>query len=70
MKLGQSSLSNDERVTEAKRLLQELQDYTSAMSKKEQGFVEDMLEKSTAPGFFVSPNQLFWLRDLREKFCL
>lgn len=70
MRLGQSSLSNEERATEAKLLLQELQDYTSEMSKKEQGFVDDMLEKSTTLGFFVSPNQLFWLRDLREKYCL
>jgi hypothetical protein len=64
-KLGQSSLSDSERLTEAKTLLLELVDMTEAMNAKERSFVEDMNERS-----YCSPNQLFWLRDLHQKYCI
>jgi len=66
MKLGQSTLSPAERVTEAKRHLTYLANYLEAMLPKERLFVEDMTNK--LDGGFVSPNQLFWLRDLSAKY--
>jgi hypothetical protein len=60
--------SDDAVKTEVKRLLGELSTDTEAMTPKERSFVEDMNDK--VDRITVSGKQLFWLRDLYEKYCI
>lgn len=60
--------SIDERNTEARRLIEELSPFTEEMSLKERMFVRDMLQQKESNGFRCSAKQLFYLRDLYERF--
>ena len=53
----------EQRRTEADRLLKMLEGLEDSMTDKERRFVEDM-----QAGWDVSPKQLFWLRDIKEKY--
>jgi hypothetical protein len=54
--------SADDRRAEADRILIMLE-HGPEMTQKEQKFTERM-----ALGGFVSPKQLFWLRDIKDKY--
>lgn len=68
--LGESGQTPEERAREAKRLAESLLDTTPAMKEHEREFVEKMAERTQEYGeqTFVSPKQLFWLRDLYERY--
>ena len=62
-----SGSSHSERLAEAQRILtqQGLSDQLEQMTNKERTFVEGMAEAT-----FCTPKQLFWLRDLKDKYCV
>jgi len=62
--------SMDDRNTEAYRYIDELKDMTPAMELNERCFVEDMARKKEDNALRCSGKQLFWLRDLYEKYCI
>lgn len=66
--LGQSTLSDAERATEALRLLDALEDKFEVMKFHEARFVQDMMNKRNR--MYATPKQLFWLRDLYELYCV
>jgi hypothetical protein len=61
--------SIDERNTEALRYIDELAAYNEAMQPHEKRFIEDMVRRRDERTLSCSGKQLFWLRDLYEKFC-
>lgn len=68
-----SALTPEERVAEAKRILFDLKlvDYMDMMTPKEQSFVgdqKDKLEPLSREPQWISIKQLWWLRDLKEKY--
>jgi hypothetical protein len=64
MKLqGQSTLTDEEKVTEAERHVNALQDSFEQMTQGERTFVEQYGTKTV-----ISNKQLFWLRDLVTKY--
>jgi len=71
MRLGQSTLSDDERRTEARKLLDNIRKAPSLseLTEKEREFVEKITQdfQKYADRTFVSPNVLFWLRDIHMK---
>jgi len=62
--------SIDDRNTEAIRLIDELATQTEMMQSHERKFVEDMNDRQTRNELRCSGKQLFWLRDLYQKYCL
>jgi len=62
--------SIDDRNTEAQRLIDELSTNTEAMQTHERKFVLDMADKVSRNELRCSGKQLFWLRDLYEKYCV
>lgn len=58
-----SSLTAEQRRSEADRCLRLLNGKEFAMTYAEQTFIADITDGS------VSPKQLFWLRDLVEKYA-
>jgi hypothetical protein len=62
--------SIDDRNTEAYRYIDDLKDYIDAMEINERVFVEDMSRKKEDNALRCSAKQLFWLRDLYEKYCV
>jgi hypothetical protein len=71
MKLqGESTLTNDEKVTEAKKHVRYLADWLASMTEKERGFVVGLDEALTRYGSktAISNKVLFWLRDLVTKY--
>jgi hypothetical protein len=68
--LGQSTLSDDERRSEAVHLLNELINNVEGMQSHECRFVEEQFCKKDYTSFYISPKQLFWLRDLFQKYCV
>ena len=75
MALGQQSGGdNAERVAEAKRIFDMgLLSRTDEMSHKEAEFVEKMYSDLDVASYggtpFISAKKLFWLRDLKDRFC-
>ena len=71
MSLGQSTLSDDERRTEAEKLVKELFDHLEEMSYRERDFISRFFGQFDA-GIqpYVSPKQLFWMRDLYGRYCV
>lgn len=67
---GQTTLTDAEKVTEARKHVEELIDHVAAMAPNEAKFVQDMHERFEQYGerTFVSNKQLFWLRDIRMNF--
>ena len=53
----------DDRRAEANRILKLLEGHDDRMTAKERAFVEDMDND-----WDVSPKQLFWLRDIKNKY--
>jgi hypothetical protein len=70
VRLGQSTLSDDELRTEAKKHLEQLKDHTEEMDPKSCKFVEDLFYKFEQYGdqTRITPNMIFWLRDLAVKY--
>jgi len=65
--------SNEDRNTEAHRILFEMKlgDMVGSFEQeKENDFVQGLLDKfdDYGTGTFVSSKQIFWLRDLKEKY--
>ena len=56
----------DDNFAESRRILKILDDYanTDEMTSAEQGFIAQM---ESAEG--VTPKQLLWLRDIKDKYC-
>ena len=63
---GQSTLSDAEKFTEAKRHVAILQDAFEQLAPNEQRFVSDLAERIEryGPKTLISNKQLFWLRDI------
>jgi hypothetical protein len=62
--------SIDDRNTEAIRLIDELYPNLGAMIPRERQFVGDMWDRKERNELRCSGKQLYWLRDLYEKYCL
>jgi len=62
--------SIDDRNTEAIRLIDELYDELEKMEAHERKFIGDMYDKKERNELRCSGKQLFWLRDLYEKYCI
>ncbi len=62
--------SIDDRNTEAIRYIDELSTQTESMEAHERKFVEDMSDRKDRNELRCSGKQLFWLRDLYQKYCL
>ena len=62
--------SIDQRNAEAIRLVEELSANTEPMETHERKFVFDMADRIERNELRCSGKQLFWLRDLYEKYCL
>lgn len=61
--------SDDERNTEARRYVSELVDVKGRMEPKERKFIMDMSDRMEADSFRCTGPQLYWLRDLYQKYC-
>jgi len=60
----------DQRNDEAIRLVEELSTNTEPMETHERKFVFDMADRIGRNELRCSGKQLYWLRDLYEKYCL
>ena len=61
--------SNDDRNQEAERLIDDLAKEVDVMAPREAEFVKKMDANKAGGVLFCTPRQLFWLRDLYEKYC-
>jgi len=61
--LSECTLTNDERVAEAQRITSRLANCEEDMTPKEREFVSQMDSAG-----YVSVKQLFWLRDISDKY--
>jgi hypothetical protein len=70
MRLGKSSLTQDEMRTEAQVHVEALKSCTEAMAPNEKAMVTKLAGnfEKYGPKTFISSNQLFWLRDIHERF--
>jgi hypothetical protein len=65
-----STQTNEERADEARKIIEMgLADHLERMTPKERDFVERIAHDS-ADVLFVSVKQLWWLRDLKERYLL
>jgi len=62
--------SIDDRNTEAFRYIDELSNQTEAMAPHERSFVTDMHDRKERNELRCSGKQLYWLRDLYQKYCI
>ena len=62
--------SIDARNLEAIKYIEELKDNTEAMFPHERSFVMDMHERKERNELRCSGKQIYWLRDLYEKYCI
>jgi hypothetical protein len=60
-----SGSSPEQRRTEATKLCQLLGEYLDELTERQRKFVEQMSDEDET----VSTKQLFWLRDIWEKFA-
>jgi hypothetical protein len=60
----------DDRRSEAKSLLKIIGESRDLLEQKEEAFIEDMISALSDPDEegTVSPKQLFWLRDIKDKY--
>lgn len=67
-----SDLSHEERIAEARKIVidMDLQGHTGDMTAKESGFVLVMANDLGLGHANVSIKQLWWLRDLKDKYLL
>ncbi len=61
--LSECTLSPDERLDEAARIFQMIEGSIDQMTPSEQKFVSSVPEMT-----YCSIKQLFWLRDLKDKY--
>ena len=61
---NESTQTPDERRAEADRIINIFDGYRDEMTLKENEFIDQMDNPSP-----VSPKQLFWLRDIKAKYC-
>lgn len=62
--LSDSGMDNGARVEEAKRILERMKDVlVESVTMKEWIFISEMKQAT-----FVTTKQLFWLRDLKDKY--
>ena len=61
--LSESTLTEDERLVEATRILERLTNFQDLFTPNELKFVEQMYDATS-----VSVKQLFWLRDIDLKY--
>jgi hypothetical protein len=61
--LSECTLSQDERVAEKDRIITMLADMQDELTPKEREFITKMESYS-----WVSVKQLFWLRDIKDKY--
>jgi hypothetical protein len=62
--------SIDDRNTEALRLIEELAVNMEPMQPHERQFITDMSDRAGRNELRCSGKQLYWLRDLYEKYCI
>jgi len=62
--------SIDNRNTEAFRYIDDLKDNLEAMAPHERQFIIDMSDRKERNELRCSGKQLYWLRDLYEKYCV
>ena len=69
---NESGGSNLDRATEADDLVKILSEHYEEMTQRERTFIEQLDSALDRDGGDtpVSPKKLFWLRDLRDKYCL
>lgn len=67
---GETTLTDAEKVTEARQHVEILKDHIAAMAPNEADFITKLAERFEQYGdkTFISNRQLFWLRDLRMNF--
>ena len=67
---GQSTLTDAEKVTEARKHVEALTPHLAAMAPNEQEFIAKLAENFEKYGerTYISNKQLFWLRDIRMNF--
>lgn len=61
--LSECSLNNEERCEEAYRIVNMISHLSDSMTKAEQDFLALMGHAN-----YVSVKQLFWLRDIKDKY--
>jgi len=74
--MSKTTVSNDSwgtpeaRRDEALRILKIMEDnhMRGSMTDKEGGFVDDISERLTDLTEFISPKQLIWLREIKDKY--
>lgn len=59
----ESGSTPDARRVEADKLLDIISGFSEQLNPKESTFVEQMVDSA-----FCSPKQLFWLRDIKDKY--
>lgn len=62
--LSESTLNDAERREEANRIVKMIENHVENAEDRERGFLMKMADESST----VSVKQLFWLRDLKEKY--
>jgi uncharacterized membrane-anchored protein YjiN (DUF445 family) len=69
VRLGQTTLTDDELRSEAKKHLEHLKDFVEEMNPNARKFIEDLTIKFDEKGDTtrITPPMIFWLRDLVEK---
>ena len=67
---GELGKSPEDAAKEVGEITDKLADAIAAMQSHEEKFVQSMYDRHAQYGdkMFVSPKQLFWLRDLLEKY--
>jgi len=67
---GQSTLTEAEKVTEARKHVEVLKQHLAAMAPNEQQFITKLVGNFEKYGerTYISNKQLFWLRDIRMNF--
>jgi len=58
-----SGSTSDSRRAEADKLLNLIQDFSEQLTPKEAAFIESITDSE-----MVSTKQLFWLRDIKDKY--
>lgn len=68
----QTGTSAEDNFTEARRILVDLDliRHTDEMRPHEANFVEQMFAQVEEGKWALSGKQLFWLRDLKDKYCV
>jgi len=64
---GQTTLTDAEKVTEARKHVEALKNHVKAMAPNEAQFITKLAENFQKYGerTYISNKQLFWLRDIR-----